>query len=61
LRNFGDRRECLTTKAKRTDAEQVVCRFDLAGRVAGDGQHELVFWDARSIIGEPDQFSAALF
>ena len=61
LADFGNRRQRLAAKAKRPNVEQVVGAGDLAGRMAGHGQHQLVGLDPAAIVGHAHQFRAAFF
>ena len=50
----------LATKAEGDHAFQVVQAADLAGRVTGDSQRQLVGTDALTVVGHPDQRHPAL-
>jgi hypothetical protein len=60
LRYPADRRQRLATEAQRADAEQVVGVAELAGRVAGECQRQVVRLDAPAIIDDADQVGAAV-
>src|SRR5207237_7926932 len=61
LRDATDRGERFAAEAQRADPEQVVGRAQLAGRVTGKGETEVVGGDAAAVVDHPDQLRAALF
>ena len=61
LADFGNRRQRLAAKPERPNVEQVVGAGNLAGRMAGHGQQQLVGLDPAAVVGHPHQFRAAFF
>jgi len=48
-------------EAQRVDRRQVLGRGQLAGRVRGQRQLQLLFGDAAAVVGDADQLDPALF
>jgi hypothetical protein len=59
-RDRADRRQRLAAKPHRRDPKQVVILADLAGRVLGERQPQILRRDPAPIIHHPDQLPAAV-
>ncbi len=61
LADFGDGSQRFAAEAQRVDGEQVIGRPNLARRVTGHGQRQLIGGDAATIVGHANKLHAALF
>ena len=59
LRDGGDARKRLAAKAERADGEEVVGGRQLAGRVALEGERDLLGGDPAARVDDPDQAKPA--
>ena len=60
-RDGTDAGEGLTAKAEGCNAFEIFKIADLAGRVAGDGERQVVLFDAAAVVADADQLDATLF